>query len=473
MKVLFCNPPTFDREDSFFRPVRFPTFNYATPVMHPPLYLAYAAAYVRDRGHEVLLLDAPVNGITVDEFITDAVSWKPELVVFETSTPSFSNDCRVAEQLKAACSDVPLKVVFVGTHVTALPHEALAQDVIDAIVLGEFEFSLTEYIEKGPEHTPGIGYRNSAGECVINEARPFCTDMDTVPMPARDFLPNEKYFDPILKNPFTFVISGRGCPYPCTFCNWPKYLTGRTVRKRSVEKIVDELEHVFSTYAIKSILFNDDTFTADKKHACAVADEIMKRGLKIQWACYARADTDDDELLQKLRDAGCFMLKIGIETADEAIQKNVKKNYDLQRVRAAVKKMKRYGYHVHGTFAFGLPGETHETIKKTVRFAKELDPTTVQFSIAVPYPGTEFFEYLDKEGYLLTKNWDEYMPLNKIYEYPHLSYEDMQTALKKAYRSFYFRPKYVFVGLGQFIAQPTVFLGNAKKLFKLVFGKEK
>ncbi|MBU1862817.1 MAG: B12-binding domain-containing radical SAM protein [Candidatus Omnitrophica bacterium] len=473
MKILFANPPTFKDAGSFFRPVRFPTYNYATPVMHPPLYLAYAAAYIRKQGHDVDLIDAPANASTVNDFIDMVKKIAPDILVFETSTPSFSNDCRVAQKVKDALYPRMIHSVFLGTHVTALPHDALAHKAVDVIVLGEYEFSLEEYIKKGPVDTPGIGYRDAHGSIIINVPRPFCEELDVLPPPARNLLPNYKYFDPILKNPFTFVLSGRGCPYPCTFCNWPLYLTGRTFRKRNPIRIVDELEEIQKNYTFQSVLFNDDTFTADRDHAIAVAREIMKRRLTIPWGCYTRADCNDDELLSTLRQAGCFLLKIGIESADEKILKNIKKGYELHNVRSAVEKMLRYKFHVHGTFAFGLPGETHETIKKTVHFAKTLNLSTVQFSIAVPYPGTEFYNYLDTHGFLLTKNWDDYMPLKPIYEYPHLSHTAMHSALRNAYRSHYLRPKYFFVGMKQLLSQPKVFVGNAKKLLTLISSHEK
>jgi anaerobic magnesium-protoporphyrin IX monomethyl ester cyclase len=467
MKILFANPPTFENAGSFFRPVRFPTYNYATPVMHPPLYLAYAASYIRSFGHDILFIDAPVHAISVESFIAQTIEFCPDFLVFETSTPSFSNDCRVVELIKKSLNHI--KIVFLGTHVTARTEECLARDCIDAVVMGEYEISLAAYITHGPVNTAGIAYRSEDGSIVVNEKRPFCVEIDALPYPARDLLPNYKYFDPILKNPFTFVISGRGCPYPCTFCNWPQHLTGRIVRKRDPKEIVDEIEHIQNEYHFKSILFNDDTFTADKAHARAIADEIIRRDMRIKWGCYARADFDDRTVLMALRKAGCFLLKIGVETADEAIQKNVKKNYDLERVRRAVKTMLSLGFHVHATFAFGLPGETLATINKTIHYAKTLNATTVQFSIAVPYPGTEFYNYLKRHGYLVSENWDDYMPLKPIYEYPHLSYETMQRMLKKAYQRHYLRPKYFFVGLGQLLTQPNVFFGNLKKLLTLIF----
>ncbi len=469
MKVLFLNPPTFENSSGFFRPVRFPTYNYATPVMHPPIYLAYATSYVRSRGHDVYLIDAPLSGMSVLEFIDKAASIRPDIAVFETSTPSFSNDVEVARLVKERIEGV--KVVFLGTHVSSLKDKAFEGiSHVDAGVTGEYEFALSDYIENGPAGVKGLVW-NDGSKWVVNEPREWSDSLDDLPFPARDLLDNYRYFDPILKNPFTFIVSGRGCPYGCSFCNWPIYLTGRRLRKRSAENILDEIKHIADNYEFKSFLFNDDTFTADKSHALRIAEMIMERGIKVKWGCYARADFDDVEVLKTMKKSGAFLLKIGIETSDRKIQKLSGKNYDIGKVKETVGNMLKLGFHVHGTFAFGLQGETVETIKNTIEFAKELNLTTVQFSIAVPYPGTPFFDYLKKNGYLLTENWDEYMPLRKIYEYPGLSYELMRDYLKYAYRTYYFRPRYIPIGVRQMLSQPKVFFGNFKKLVKLITAK--
>lgn len=465
MKVLFANLPTFKNTGNFNRPIRFPTYNYATPVMHPPLLLAYAASYIRSRNHEVRLIDAQVDVLGVGPFLEEVKRFNPGYIVCETSTPSFSNDVEIARQIKGDLGDT--RIVFVGPHVSALPRDCLAVGGIDAVVLGEYEESLLEYIERGPEDTRGIAYRNN-GSVIINKERDYIKDLDSLPFPARDMMANYKYFDPILKNPFTFLLGGRGCPYQCIFCNWPQTISGRKYRVRSPKNIVDEIEHLLKDYRFKSMLFNDDTFTANRNHAIAVCEEILRRNLRFSWACYARADTDDEALLKKLGEAGCYLLKVGVESSDQKILDNVKKGYKVENIRKGIRQMLDLGFHVHATFVIGLPGETKETILKTVNFAIELNPTTVQFSSAIPYPGTEFYEDLDKNGYLVTKDWEEFMPLHRIFEYDNLSSQDMVYSVKEAYRRYYLRPKYVKIALAEMITQPRIFLGNLKKLLTLI-----
>ncbi|MFQ5956935.1 MAG: radical SAM protein [Candidatus Brocadiales bacterium] len=466
MKVLFANLPTFKNTGSFNRPIRFPTYNYATPVLHPPILLAYAAAYVRSKNHTVRLVDAQVDGMDVGQFAEQVKCFAPDYIVCETSTPSFFNDVEVIKLVKEQLNGT--KAIFVGSHVSALPNKCLESNGIDAVVLGEYEESLLEYIEKGPEAARGIAYRKN-GSVVVNDRRDYIKDLDSLPMPARDMLPNYKYFDPILKNPFTFLLGGRGCPYQCIFCNWPQTISGRRYRVRSQENIVDEVEHLLRNYQFKSMLFNDDTFTANRDHAIAVCDEILSRGLRFDWACYARADTDDEELLKKLKAAGCYLLKVGVESSDQAILDGVKKGYKVENIRRGITRMLNIGFHVHATFVIGLPGETKETVQETVNFAIELNPTTVQFSSAIPYPGTEFYELLDRNGDIIAKDWQEFMPLKPIFEYPNLSSKELIDSVKQAYRQYYLRPRYVKIALKEIMTQPRVLMGNVRKLLQLVW----
>lgn len=464
MKILFANPPTFEKEGKFNRPVRFPTYNYATPVIHPPLFLAYAASFTRSKGHDVTFIDAQAEPQSVEQFLTKIKQIDPDVIVFETSTPSVESDSKVSSMIKELTNSV---IIFVGTHVSALPEESLKTTSADAVIIGEYELSLEEFIRKGGNKTKGICYKEGR-EIIRNGPRELIEDLDALPFPARDLIPNYRYFDPILKNPFTFVLAGRGCPHRCIFCNWPQVMTGRRYRFRSPKNIVDELEEIQNNYNFSSILFNDDTFTANREHALDVCNEIERRNLKLDWACYTRADNRDKEMLKRMRDTRCFLLKVGVESGNQEILQNMKKGYVLSNVKKGISTMKSLGFHVHGTFVFGLPGETLKTIKQTVEFAKEVSPTTVQFSTAVPYPGTEFYNYLKKNNFLNTNNWKEYFPLNPVFNYKSLSANQLKQAVKTAYRNYYFRYKYVKIGVREFLIQPNIVLSNIRRLVNFV-----
>jgi radical SAM superfamily enzyme YgiQ (UPF0313 family) len=469
MKILLANPPTFKDVGSFNRPVRFPSYNYATPVLHPPLLLAYVTSYLRSKGHEVFLIDSIVEKKEVEFFLDEITRINPQFVVFETSTPSFYNDVEVATLVRSRLGAT--RIIFLGPHVSALPEESLTQEVIDAVVIGEYEVSLEEYISKGSNGTQGIAYRNDKGEIIKNEKRAYIENLDILPFPARDLLPNYRYFDPILKNPFTFILGGRGCPYRCAFCNWPQVLTGSKYRLRSAQNIIEEIKNISQQYKFRSMLFNDDTFTANRKHAIEVCDRLIDSKLNADWACYARADDGDEEFLRKLRHAGCYMLKIGVESGNQQILDNIKKGYDLSKVRQAISRMKKSGFQVHATFVFGLPGETQETIRETIAFAKTVSPTTVQFSSAVPFPGTEFYEILRKDKRFLTHDWSCFMPLQPIFEYENLSAKEIRRAVGTAYQKFYFRPGYFFTGVKKFFGEPRIIWSNFNRLIRFVLRK--
>ena len=462
-EIVFLNPPIMERKEIFNRPIRFPTFSYATYTIHPPLFLAYAASYLRNQGFSINLLDAIAGNYTIEQ--TLEATKDAEFIVIETSTPSFYNDLEVAKSIKESGDK---KIIFVGSHVSALPEEALSHPWIDAVVMGEYEISLSDYLKNLNPDTPGIGIRMPNGEIKINPKREFIEDLDILPYPARDLLKRYRYYDPILKNPFTFVLAGRGCPYQCIFCNWPQVLTGRRYRKRDPQKVVEELNYIKNNFNFKSILFNDDTLTVDRNHVQEICREIIKRDLKINWACYARADFDDYDTLSLMRKAGCFLLKVGVESGDEEILRRAKKNYSLKKVKRAFFLMRSLGFHIHATFVFGLPGENRETIKKTIHLAKELRPTTVQFSMAIPYPGTEFYKFLKEKSLLSTNNWQDYMPLKRIFDYPNLSSQEMKKAVKYAYGSYYLRPCLWGFALRRLFTQTRQFIYSLRQFILLL-----
>ena len=470
MKILFANPPIYDNEKRFNRPIRFPSFSYASDVLHPPILLAYVTSFIRANGHEVKFLDAPALRLNLDSFLNDVKKFNPDYTVFETSTVSFKSDAKVVADIKKLTD---CKTVFVGPHVSAMPKESLEQSNLDAVVMGEYEYPLLDLIQKGPnKNIQGIAYRknnNGNSEIIVNEKQIPPTNLDDMPFPARDLMPNSKYFDPILKNPFTYIVSGRGCPFRCTFCNWPQVLWGHEYRTRSSQNVVKEIQDIENNYDFKSFLFNDDTFTVDKPHAMSVSEEMIKQKTNIDWACYTRADMADEELLKTLRKAGCFLLKCGVESGNQEVLNLMKKGNKINKIKEGIKKMKDNGFHVHATFIFGMPGETEKSIQQTIDFSKELDPTTVQFSTAIPYPKTEFYQYLEDKGYLDNKNWEDSLPMQPTYQYPELSKDDLKTAVKKAYRSYYFRGKYVKIGVNGLLTEPFRFMSNFYSLLKLVY----
>jgi radical SAM superfamily enzyme YgiQ (UPF0313 family) len=410
--------------------------------MHPPLYLLGAATHLRDRGgHPVLFVDAQAPGTTVAEFLRKGEEYRPDVAVLETCLPSFRNDLDVARRLKEATG---CRIVLCGPQVgdRSVAREMIGHAGIDALVLGEYEESLRELVASDfSPGTPGTAVRDRSGEAVFGPPRAPAEELDSLADPDQRWLDHDAYFDPLLRNPFAFFLSGRGCPHGCSFCSWPQTFTGRRYRVRSPLRVADEVSRTLAANPrLRSFLFNDDTFTADRRHCMDVAAALKGRGVSLPWGCYTRADFDDDEVLRSLRSAGCFLLKVGVESSSADVLRRAGKGYDIDRVGGAVERMRRLGFKVHGTFAFGLPGETADTVRETIEWARSVDFHTVQFSVAVPYPGTAFHARLEEDGHLRPHAWEELTPLTPVYEYPSLSRGELSRAVTDAYRAFYLRP---------------------------------
>jgi radical SAM superfamily enzyme YgiQ (UPF0313 family) len=239
-----------------------------------------------------------------------------------------------------------------------------------------------------------------------------------------------------IPSPSLQMWASRGCPFQCIFCAWPQIMYGsRKYRVRNSKDVVDEIEWCIKEYGFKSIYFDDDTFNIGKPRMLELCKEIKRRNINLPWAIMARADTMDREILTAMKDAGLVALKYGVESGVQQIVYDAGKALDLGKVRETVKNTKELGVKYHLTFTFGLPGETWESIQKTISLAVELDPDSLQFSIVTPFPGSKYFEMLDKKGYILSKNWEEYDGYNRaVIQTDSLSREDLEKALVKANR---------------------------------------
>ena len=447
MNIVFLNPPfrgTFNRE------VRFQAVS-PQKALHPPIMLGYATAVCRDAGHKVDLIDAPALEIKADETMKRLMKFKPDYAVLLTSTASVQSDGAFAKEI---AKKTGAKTVAVGNHATAVPEDTLEHG-FDIIARGEYEYTIRELASgKKLDAVAGISFKKNK-KLIHNKHQPLIKNLDELPFPALEFLPNEKYYSAIYKNPFTFVLAGRGCPHQCIYCAGPQLMSGRGYRFRSPENIIKELKHLKKHYNFKSVLFNDDTLNVNKKHILELCDLMVKEKVNMPWAAYSRVDSVDEEIARAMKRAGCFLVKIGYESGCEELLKSMKKGAraTTEQARKATKFFKDAGIQIHGTFVFGMPGETVETIQRTINFAKGLDLDFVQFSIAQPYPGTEFYNYLKEKGYLHFERWEDYLDdcgcIKPIFEYPDLSRGEMKHWIRQAYREYYLRPHYIFKAIKQ------------------------
>jgi hopanoid biosynthesis associated radical SAM protein HpnJ len=437
LRTLFLHPPSFEGFDGGAgsryqarREVR--SFWY-------PTWLAQPAALVPGSR----LVDAPPAGLTLSDVLPLARDY--DLAVLHTSAPSFTHDVKVAEALREA--NPRLRVGFVGAHVAVAREEALqVSKAIEFVAGTEFDFTIEELAQgRPPAQVAGLSYRTN-GHVHRTPERPTLEDMDQLPFVVdvykRDLLV-EQYFIGYLLHPYVSLYTGRGCRSRCTFCLWPQTVGGQRYRTRSVGHVVEEIAHATRLFPqVKEYFFDDDTFTDDLPRAEAIARGLGRLG--VTWSCNAKADVPATTL-KVLKDNGLRLLLVGYESGSQAILNNVRKGIRLDRARAFTRNARALGIKVHGTFIMGLPGETRETIEETVRFALDIDPDTIQVSLAAPYPGTALYLQAREQGWLQDDGLvDAGGVQSSVLGYPHLARTEIFASLEQFYRRFYFRPRKIF-----------------------------
>ncbi|RLD18623.1 MAG: B12-binding domain-containing radical SAM protein [Caldiserica bacterium] len=448
LKILVINEPFIPQ---FCRTQRWAARTRGR-VLRAPDWLAYATAVLeRDiTKAEVRLYDFPAmnwNKIHLKHLIRNE---KPDFVVLDSTTPSIFSDIECARIVK---ENSDAKVIMVGPHASALPEETLklSGGSVDVIAIGEYDYTVRDIIKNFNKlrEVKGICFWEK-GQPVRTEKRPLIENLDELPFPAWHHLDLMKYFDGGKLYPYIDIISGRGCPNRCIFCLWPQVMHGFRYRLRSPKNVVDEIE-----YDIKlcpqvlrggEFFFEDDTFTVNKKRAMEICEEILRRGLKITFSVNGRVDNADLEMFRMMKRAGCREILVGFESGVQEILDNVNKNITLEQSRKFMELARKAGLQVHACFVIGLPGETRETAKKTIEFALELDPDTVQFSGAVPFPGTKFFHLAKKEGWLKATSWEDWLQEGEqsaVIDLPGLSQKEIDHYVNLGLKKFYFRPGYM------------------------------
>ncbi len=471
MRTLFLNPPSFEGFDGGAgsryqarREIR--SFWY-------PTWLAQPAALVPDSR----LVDAPARGMSLADVLPLARDF--ELVVMHTSTPSFPSDIKVAEALKGA--NPGLVVGLVGPHVLVSPESCLrAAAAIDFVAGAEFEDTIAEVAAGRPfAAIDGLSYK-AGGHVVHNRPRAPIEDMDRLPHVVdvyRRDLVVEDYFIGYLLHPYVSLYTGRGCRSHCTFCLWPQTIGGHRYRTRSPGNVAEEVAKVGRYFPqVKEVFFDDDTFTSDRSRAEAIARLLGKLG--VTWSCSARADVPR-ETLRVMRENGLRLLLVGYETGCQEILDNVRKGTRVDVARRFTADCHRLGIAIHGTFIVGLPGETPETIERTIRFAREIDPHTIQVSLAAAYPGTELYRQAREHGWLVADGCnlvgEDGVQVSSL-AYPHLSKEEIFRAVETFYKRFYFRPGKILEFVSEMARSPHMLkrrLREGVEFFQFLSAREK
>jgi len=436
LKVTLINPA---------QPTRYP---------QPPVGLALIAAILEREGYPVTILDANALGLQPEEVVprvTDA-----DVVGLTAMTPTVGTAIGIARHLKQANPD--LIIILGGAHATLLPKETLTTaPEIDIVVKGEGEETIIELLQALEDKQPldnisGISYRTN--DKIISTTTRFANvDMDSLPYLAYHLLPLRKYkpHPPHGRAlPFAAIVTSRGCPYHCAYCSKPIF--GNKFRAQSPERVVEEVAYLKGKFAVKEIAFYDDVFTLNKKRAYAIADGIIKKGLRVHWTCETRVNLVDKELLRRIKQAGSYAIAYGIESASPEIINTLNKDITLEQVEKAVRASSEVGLQTIGYFMIGSPGESPETISQTIQFAKKLKLDFAQFSVTTPFPGTELYDlYLATggdnipwENFVYAGAGRQIIPIGS-----QLNSSDLQYWTRRAYREFYLRPAYLWQRIRQ------------------------
>ena len=424
-----------------------------------PTWLAQAAAMVP--GSKII--DAPPHGLTFEDIEDDVRSH--DFIVVHTSTPSFKSDVKTVGMIRAV--NPTAKIGFIGAKVAVEPQESLeAAPAIDFVCRNEYEFTIKELAESADWSTiKGLSYRGPDGKIFHNPEREVLMDMDRLPsvLPVYKQLKVENYFGGYLKHPYMSWYTGRGCKSRCTFCLWPQTIGGHKYRTMSIDRVVEDVKYVMKEFPqVKEIFFDDDTLTDDHPRVEALARVLGPLG--VTWSCNAKANVPR-KTLEVMKANGLRLLLVGYESGNQKILHNIKKGVLVEVARRFSKDCRELGIIVHGTFILGLPGETTETIQETLQFAKDVNPRTLQVSLAAPYPGTFLYKQAKENGWfasdvdLLTDEGTQIAPLN----YPHLGHTEIFDSVEEFYKKFYFRPSKIVEILGEMLTSRDMLMRRLRE----------
>lgn len=455
MKVLVLNPPSKVAKN-VVRDVLYGCWCKGKRIgglKFPPLSLLYVATVLKKNNRSVDLLDAVGQRKSISEVKKEIKDY--QVVVISTSTMTFNEDTQVLLELKK--ENLSLKSIIFGSHPTFMPRYCLAKDSVDIVVQKEPEYIVRDLIsafesrDDSWKKIKGIGFREN-GRVIINEPYPYIEKLDALPFPERQMLPPDiDYFNPAVKRmPYTTAITSRGCPGRCSFCTAPSFY-GKKIRYRSSESVIAELE-LIQSQGYREVFFRDETFTFNKERIGKICEGIIKSKIQLSWICNARVGTVDKEMMRLMQEAGCHMIKFGVESGVQEILDNLNKGIQVEATRKTFKWANEVGMETHAHFMLGTPGETQKTVDATIRFGQEIAPTTASFGLCTPYPGTELFSRVIQRYPEIQDG--SACDLKRLHTrgffnqaFTNLSREELEKDIIRAYRRFYLRGSYLLRSL--------------------------
>ena len=448
MKVLLVNPPQINLITNNIPSVVDEERGY-----NPPLGILYVAAYARENTpHKIRVIDAVVEELDYPALKSRIALEKPDVVGITATTFTLVDACETARIVKEI--DREIKVVMGGPHPYIYPQETINLPGVDFLVLGEGEEVFSALVNN--LHNPaalrkiqGIVFKHG-GEIINTGNPPLIEELGSLPFPARDLTPYEKYYSLIAKTqPVTTMITSRGCPFKCLFCDRPHL--GKRFRPRPAVNVVDEMESCVGL-GIHEILIYDDTFTVKKERVFEICREIRERGLNVGWDVRARVDTITPEMLKAMKDAGCERIHYGVEAGSPEVIKTLRKGITVEQVRRTFRETKDAGISTLAYFMIGSPGETRAQMEESLRLAAELAPDYLHLAITTPFPETDLYRMGFERGVLKDDYWREFARAPKPGFTPrvwdeYLTRDELVELLHKGYKDFYLRPGYIWKGI--------------------------
>jgi radical SAM superfamily enzyme YgiQ (UPF0313 family) len=448
----------------------------SSPVL-PPLELAYAASYLISKGYQVVLIDAPASDMTLEDISAVIRKEEPELVGIATNSPIFSFIYSLysrALELAHVIKDInpEIKTLLTGYHPTILPEEALSEDVIDYIILGETEFALEELClalknNRCLHNVAGLGYKEG-NDFIINKSRTPLIDLDILPMPSFDLLPMHKYRfasdTPVPVKGFS-IRASRGCRYNCYFCSAPGFWKNH-VGTHSPGYILSIMNYLYEKYKLNRFQFHDDNFGINNQWIEEFCRLLGSNKYNFEWECYSRFDLLNEEKLAIMKKAGCRLISLGVEFGSDEILRKIK-GHSKVKIEQGMSLLRKFKIKTRLFFMIGPPSKTEEDIKNTIKYAVKLNPDVFVATISIPFPGSRFYDEMKDIG--MAPNFkDRLIP---IYESPGdtlgFKKEYLDRMIKYAYRSFYLRPNYILRHIAKIrnIKQLTYYLKGIRYVF--------
>lgn len=468
MKIFALNPPFIGR---YSRNSRSPAVTKGGTLYYP-IWLSSATGMLEKSGHDLMLVDAPAEGLDMDAVIKRLTNFIPDVVVIDTSTPSIHKDIKMAEKIKDVYPAT--FCILVGTHPSALPEETLQlSDAVDAVTIGEYDLTLVNLMrtieEKGDMNSiPGLAYKN--GHQIVNTGpSEKIENLDQLPFLSavyKKYLKVNNYFFAAASFPMVMIMTGRGCPYHCFFCLYPQVFNGRNYRVRSPENVVEEFSYIQAHLPeVREIGIEDDCFTANKPRVKKICDLLIEKKNRMQWYANVRADLDYD-LLLLMKQAGCRLVTVGFESGSQEILDNIKKGIQVETYLNFIKNAKKAGVLIHGCIVLGNPGETEKTLKESYDFALKANCDSMQFYPLFLYPGTEAFFWARENGYLSTEDYSKWLTKEGMHTCvinpPGFSGDKMQEICNSYLVRYHFRPRYLGMKLMQGLRYPSEGFRTAK-----------